>query len=189
MTVKPESDVELAVIERVETLLPDVVTDYLDLLLREGTELEPEAVPTGILPESGLLERELPRPEPQQEIPAGQVPAPGVGYELLEEFECLRFVSGQYQLLTPLDRVQRIDYPGNRLQFNGLFIPECVGESNLQMELFDREQYIYFHKILDVVKVKNQDVVWRPNAKRAPWFVGTHKQFLCRVFDPHLLVK
>jgi hypothetical protein len=179
-TVK-SSVLESSFPDSADSLLPDVITDYLDLLLREGTEPAQDELPE-LMPESVPLEQELLKPgrtAPVHVVPEHQ----------MERFECLRFTSGKYQLLTPLDRIQRIDFPHNRLKFNGLFIPECIGESEMQMELFNKEQYIYFHKILDVVTVESQDVIWRPLAKRAPWFVGTHKQYLCRVFDPYLLVK
>jgi len=152
-----------------ETTLPSVFTDYLDLLLEKGTELYPYdlAPAESILPELSRV----------QYIDKG-----------LSQFECVYCRIGRHDLLIPLDSIQRIEKLDAHHERYRLNIPECEGESHFILQMMRNQGNIYVHSVAKILWVQSEDILWRDRQARAPWFVGTHKLLLCRLFDPNLLV-
>ncbi|MFT7244629.1 MAG: hypothetical protein ACI82A_001987 [Candidatus Azotimanducaceae bacterium] len=132
------------------TLLPSVLTDYLDTLLRSATEI----------PESHMA-----------------------------QFPCLRFVFGEYELLMPLSRIQRLDFATKLRRRFRLRVPGYDSGNRFMMRLALEAEWLYFDDLLGLEVVESDDVIWRDAPQRAPWFVGTHKRLLCRIFDPDLLIE
>lgn len=140
-----------------------IITGYLDQLLRTGTERDEEPVPVMECPERQM-----------------------------DTFRCLKFISGGYPLLMPFDRISRIDFLAQCQPPDGHSIPACQGEERLQLSLIARDDCINIEAVLEPIDVENSQVIWRrinaaPFPVRAPWFVGTHKSLLCRIFDPSVL--
>jgi hypothetical protein len=107
----------------------------------------------------------------------------------MDEFQCLRFVSGEHEMLVPLSRVRRIDFTKQFRRKFGLQIPGCEGQCRFMLRLEAEKQWLFFDDLLGLERVRSEDVIWRQSPDRAPWFVGTHKTFLCRIFDPDLLIE
>ncbi|MFT4798118.1 MAG: hypothetical protein ACJAXW_004070 [Candidatus Azotimanducaceae bacterium] len=107
----------------------------------------------------------------------------------MAQFACLRFVFGNYQLLMPLSRIQRLDLATKLRRRFRLRIPGYEGGDRFMMKLAVEAEWFYFDDLLGLEVVKSDDVIWRNAPGRAPWFVGTHKRLLCRVFDPDLLIE
>jgi len=163
-----------------ETTLPSVFTDYLDLLLEKGAELHPdepapvESVSPESLPRLNALSPERSR---VQYINQG-----------LSQFECVYCRIGSHNLLIPLDRIQRIEKLDAHHKRDRLDIPECSGESYFVLQMMRNQGNIYVHSVSKILWVQSEDILWRTGQPRAPWFVGTHKSLLCRLFDPNFLV-
>lgn len=49
--------------------------------------------------------------------------------------------------------------------------------------------WLFFDELVGLATIKSCDVKWRAAAHRAPWYTGTHKTLLSRIFDPELLVE
>ncbi len=168
-----------------ENPLPTVITDYLDLLIQNGT--------TSTSAESPLVD------DLASQSTAGLLLSPLdddlaiCPEQQMDSFRCLRFMAGDFQFLTPFDRIQRIDPIRRRRKYYGRSIPECHGEEKFQLQLHNRDECIYIDEVLDTLEIDNKSVIWRLKEggtlpERAPWFVGTHIKFLCRIFDPVILL-
>jgi len=107
----------------------------------------------------------------------------------MAEFRCLHFISGEHEMLTPLSRIQRIDFAQKIRRKFGLQIPKCEGNGRYMLRLEVEKQWLFFDDLVGIESVQEEDVIWRQNPERAPWFVGTHKSLLCRIFDPNLLIE
>lgn len=107
----------------------------------------------------------------------------------LAEFKCLRFVSGEHEMLTPLSRILRIEFAQQFRRKFGLKIPTCEGVGRFMLRLESEKQWLFFDDLIGLETVRSADVIWRPATDRSPWFVGTHKRLLCRIFDPNLLIE
>lgn len=107
----------------------------------------------------------------------------------LAEFKCLRFVAGDHEMLTPLSRIQRIELARQFRRKFGLQIPRCEGVGRYMLRLEAEKQWLFFDDLVGLEAVRSEDVIWRPGVERSPWFVGTHKRLLCRIFDPDLLIE
>ena len=53
----------------------------------------------------------------------------------------------------------------------------------------ETDHWLFFDGLSGLETVKSDEVIWRGNAPQAPWFIGTHKRQLCRIFDPEVLVE
>lgn len=146
-----------------EAALPSVFTDYLDLLLQRSTTCSEKSCS-----ENGYSEKSCPEKE-------------------MTEFECIRCRVGRYEFLIPIDRIQRIEKSDSQQARNRLDIPDCQGDARYKLQLSHRQAHIYVHSVAEILWVQSKDVIWRDDQSRAPWYVGTHKSFLCRLFDPHML--
>lgn len=107
----------------------------------------------------------------------------------MADFKCLHFVSGEHEMLTPLSRIQRIDPAQRHRRKFGLQIPDCEGEGRYMLRLDIEKQWLFFDDLVGIEKVGQDQVIWRQSPERAPWFVGTHRSLLCRIFDPDLLIE
>ena len=81
----------------------------------------------------------------------------------LAEFTCLRFIAGRFELLTPIDRIQRVAYASNAEKKFCLLVPECEEESRSQVLHIRMGNFrIAVKRVLELVRVKQADVLWRP---------------------------
>ncbi len=150
-------------------VLPDVLSGYLDLLLQDATECV-EVVPV-----------EVSSPELVEALPAS--------LETLVDVEdtavpYIRIRAGQFYLLVPLNRVSRVERVSLANRANTVKVPECPtnGEFVLLGEVGDPG--IAFDGFEGIEYVAPSAILWRFDADRSPWYTGTHKSILCRVFDP-----
>lgn len=142
------------------TSLSPILTGYLDTLLRSATEVPPERT--------------------VQTVPAES---------LLESFKCLHFVSAGRCFLMPLSRIARIDHGQDRLRRFAFSIPECMSSGRYMVRIGESRNWLFFDELAGLKTVYSRDVIWRGQASRAPWFTGTHRELLCRIFDPEVLMK
>tara|TARA_R110002073_G_scaffold37621_8_gene108417 strand:- start:2155 stop:2634 length:480 start_codon:yes stop_codon:yes gene_type:complete len=107
----------------------------------------------------------------------------------MEHFPCLRYQFGVHEFLMPLSRIQRIDL-AEKLRFRfRIKIPGCEGGNRFMLRLHGSPNWLFFDDLIGLERVESAEVIWRPAAERAPWFIGTHKHLLCRIFDPDLLIE
>ena len=163
-------------------LLPEVFTDYLDLLLQDATEtVELSEVPPEEMVADGSDELEVADQFPRWAIREGR-------------FECLQIRVGQYRLLVPMDAVDRVDKFSSRTRFQGIDIPGMRDEPDAEPALYLLTCHgfrvgIWCSDVTDPLMVTTEDVLWRRIDKQVPWFIGTHKSELCRLFDPKILLQ
>ena len=145
------------------TTLPSVFTEYLDLLLQKGTE-------------------NFPTEHFQPEYTRVQSPE-----KKMQQFECVHCLVGNHELLIPIGRIQRIEKLNAHHEHYRLDIPDCSGESHFVLKMMNEQGNIYVHSVREILWIQSEDLLWRDEQPSAPWFVGTHKSLLCRLFDPDLL--
>jgi hypothetical protein len=138
--------------ERALSLLPSVLTDYLDLLLGQSTTC----------PEQGMT-----------------------------RFECIRCQMGDFQMLIPLSRIQKVEKWSEHHQAHLIDIPECEGRVIFVLKLHFERGYLPVQELNEIVWIESKDIKWRDlclteNLSHSHWFVGTHFKQLCRLFDPDL---
>ncbi len=108
---------------------------------------------------------------------------------LIEEFSCLLHRSGNMEFLTPLSRIERIEYAADFRRRFAYQIPGYIGEGRFMFRVRDSKSWLFFDAINGLEKVKGEQVIWRGGATIAPWFIGTHRTQLCRIFDPEILIE
>ncbi|MBV1877966.1 MAG: hypothetical protein KUG79_10025 [Pseudomonadales bacterium] len=106
----------------------------------------------------------------------------------MPEFDCLRFISGGFLLLTPIARIGRVALACSMDVFYAQSIPECLGKSTYTLHLAETSKTIPVEQVIDLYTVKNDAVNWRSEEARMPWFRGIHRSLLCQIFDPYLLI-
>ncbi|MFT4720498.1 MAG: hypothetical protein ACI9SB_001670 [Candidatus Azotimanducaceae bacterium] len=203
------TDVERRRVKTADTALPDMLVDYLDLLLQDATTesdvtgaavLEAEAFEADArdicAPDKPALN---PAPNPgleatfdmaadclqslRSEIEATQrfvIPAP---LARTETFACLQVRVGPYTLLVPVDQVRRVEQVEKFDRFAGVSLPGLDATSYLLLTDVDLPG-IYVDAVEGITRIEPDDVLWRRPSTRSPWFVGTHTTSLSRVFDP-----
>jgi hypothetical protein len=107
---------------------------------------------------------------------------------LLEDFACLRFSSAGMEFFTPLSRIERVEYAADFRRRFAYQIPDYIGAGHYMLRVRDEQKWFFFDDILGMETLKSDEVIWRPNAAQAPWFIGTHRAHLCRIFDPEVLI-
>ena len=107
---------------------------------------------------------------------------------LIEEFACLQFVSNGTDFFTPLSRIERVECAADFRRRFAYQIPDYVGAGRYMFRIRDEQKWLFFDDIVNMEKVRSEDVIWRSGATHAPWFIGTHRKHLCRIFDPEILV-
>lgn len=107
----------------------------------------------------------------------------------IESFPCLRFVAADHQFFTPLSRIARIEYGRDSMRRFAYQIPDYLGTGRYMLRIGQSRNWLFFDDLEGMETLHSVDVIWRPNAPRAPWFIGTHKKSLCRIFDPEILLE
>lgn len=108
---------------------------------------------------------------------------------LLDEFSCLLFRSANMEFLTPLSRIERIEYAADFRRRFAYQIPDYIGAGKYMFRVRDSQDWLFFDDIIGLEQVRSDDVIWRGGAAMSPWFVGTHRTQLCRLFDPEVLTE
>lgn len=147
-------DCEVKEAEPTLSLLPSVLTDYLDLLLNKKAEC----------PEQSMT-----------------------------RFECLQCQMGDYPMLIPLSRIRRIEKCLEQPALNLIEVPECEGRVNFLLKLNCGRKYLPVQALKEILWIESEDIKWRDTKSTgglisSPWFVGTHPEQLCRLFDPDLFL-
>jgi len=227
-----------------ESPLPDIVVDYLDLLLQDVTEPAEVAVPVAAgagrnwagdlafeqafaqvlaaTEDAALAAPEVvaddvdlaiqalfaAAPEPDMVVPKALVadsavdtaidtaidtvvpdlPNTTVAPPYTEAFSCLQAQVGDYLLLVPLLQVRRVELVVSYRRFQGICLPGLPARDYLLLIDSDGPG-IYVDGIEGVVRVDPDDVLWRQAGHSSPWYTGTHKTLLCRIFDPILFLQ
>jgi len=100
-----------------------------------------------------------------------------------EKFSCLRVNLGPYVLLVPVDQVRRVEEVVKFDRFAGVSLPGL--EASNYILLCDGDvPGIYIDGVEGIASIEPEDVIWRRPSHRSPWFVGTHRATLSRIFDP-----
>jgi hypothetical protein len=203
------TEVERRRVKTADTALPDMLVDYLDLLLKDVTTgsdmagsavLEADALQAD-LREIRVPDKPAPKPTPnpgfeatfdmaadclqslRAEIEATHrfvMPAP---FARTETFACLQVKVGPYTLLVPIDQVRRIEQVEKFDRFAGVSLPGLDATNYLLLIDVDLPG-IYVDAVECIIRIEPGDVLWRSPSTRSPWFVGTHTTSLSRVFDP-----
>ncbi len=107
----------------------------------------------------------------------------------IESFPCLRFIAADHVFYTPLSRIARIEYGKDNMRRFAYQIPDYIGSGRYMLRIGQSRGWLFFDELEGMETLESVDVIWRPNAPRAPWFIGTHKKSLCRIFDPEILLE
>ncbi|MFN3238651.1 MAG: hypothetical protein ACE37D_16530 [Pseudomonadales bacterium] len=153
-----------------------------------------ERIQTALLEQALLTEVKDPEPELFSPILTDYLDtllrsATEIPESRLEQFKCLHFTSAGQRFLTPLTRIARIDYAKDNQRRFAFQIPEHMSSGQYMMRIGDSRSWLFFDTLEGLETVQSIDVIWRANAPRSPWFVGTHKSMLCRIFDPEILME
>jgi hypothetical protein len=198
------TEVERRWVKTAGTALPDMLVDYLDLLLQDATT---ESDMAG----AAVLEAEAPEIRAPHKAALNPVPNPGLEATFdmatdclqslraeieathrfvmpapsarTETFACLQVKVGPYTLLVPVDQVRRIEQVEKFNRFAGVSLPGLDATNYLLLIDVDLPG-IYVDAVEGITRIEPDDVLWRRPSKRSPWFVGTHTTSLSRVFDP-----
>lgn len=108
---------------------------------------------------------------------------------LLSNFPALSFTSGNMEFFTPLSRIERIEYAAPFRRRFAYQIPEYIGSGRFMFRIRDSKNWLFFDSIIGLEQIDSAEVIWRGNAANAPWFIGTHRKQLCRIFDPEVLIE
>jgi hypothetical protein len=166
-------------------VLPDVLVDYLNVLLEDVTtspSVSSEAsLNSGFDATFDLAadRRQLLHPEvdPCHEF-VTVTPS-----SWTQTFSCLRVKLGPYSLLVPFDLIRRVERVETFNRFAGVSLPGLEADSHLLITDADLPG-IYVDGVEGFVSIEPNDVRWRLPSKRNPWFVGTHRSLLSYIFDP-----
>lgn len=107
----------------------------------------------------------------------------------IERFPCLRFIAADHVFFTPLSRIARIEYGRDAMRRFAYQIPDYLGSGRYMLRIGETRGWLFFDELEGMETLESADVIWRANAPRAPWFIGTHKKSLCRIFDPEILLE
>jgi hypothetical protein len=165
--------------------LPDVLVDYLNLLLEDVTTSPTVLAETRLNSDFDamfdlaadcrqLLHAQV---DPRHEFVA-VTPA-----SWTQTFSCLRVKLGPYSLLVPFDRIRRVERVETFNRFAGVSLPGLEADSHLLITDADLPG-IYVDGVEGFVSIEPDDVRWRRPGKHNPWFVGTHRSLLSYIFDP-----
>jgi len=177
-----------------DSVLPDVLVDYLDLLLQDATA---EAATSSALTSHTALPVVSPNPSfdatfdvatdclqlLRTEIEASQQFVMAASSPWTQTFSCLRAKLGPYSLLVPLEQIRRVERVEKFNRFAGVCLPGLKATSYLLVIDPDLPG-IYIDGVNGIAPIEPHDVLWRRPSERSPWFIGTHRSLLSRIFDP-----